>query len=176
MLELYHSGLTTCSKQVRLCLREKGLDYASRYVELWTYENIGADYLALNPDGVVPTLVHDGVPITNSQAINEYLDDIFPDPPLRPADPVQRAKMRAWTSRADEVHQFVITATYSHVLAKSFVELGPEIVETILAHTPVPSRRERWRRLADGGHNPDELPRARDMMAFAAERMDHDLG
>ena len=40
MLELYHSGLTTCSKQVRHCLREKGLPYKSRYVELWRYENL----------------------------------------------------------------------------------------------------------------------------------------
>jgi glutathione S-transferase len=63
MLELYHSGLTTCSKQVRHCLREKGLAYASRYVELWRYENLSPDYLALNPNGVVPTLVHDGTPI-----------------------------------------------------------------------------------------------------------------
>lgn len=40
MLELYHSGLTTCSKQVQHCLREKGVPYISRYVELWRYENL----------------------------------------------------------------------------------------------------------------------------------------
>ena len=40
MLELYHSGLTTCSKQVRHCLREKGLEYKTHYVELWRYENL----------------------------------------------------------------------------------------------------------------------------------------
>src|SRR5262245_57594922 len=48
MLELYHSGLTTCSKQVRHCLREKGLPYRSRYVELWRYENLSPAYLELN--------------------------------------------------------------------------------------------------------------------------------
>ena len=86
MLELYHSGLTTCSKQVRHCLREKGLRYESRYVELWRYENLSPDYLALNPNGVVPTLVHDGVPIINSFCINEYIEDAFPEPALRPAN------------------------------------------------------------------------------------------
>jgi glutathione S-transferase len=65
MLELYHSGLTTCSKQIRLVLREKGLDYESRYIELWNYENLNKDYLKINEIGVVPTLVHDGVPIRN---------------------------------------------------------------------------------------------------------------
>jgi Glutathione S-transferase, N-terminal domain len=68
MLELYHSGLTTCSKQVRHCLREKGLPYVSRYVELWRYENLSPYYLKLNPNGVVPTLVHDGAAIINSFA------------------------------------------------------------------------------------------------------------
>ena len=85
MLELYHSGLTTCSKQVRHCLREKGLKYESKYVELWRYENLSPDYLKLNPNGVVPTLVHDGTPIINSFCINEYIEDAFPEPPLRPA-------------------------------------------------------------------------------------------
>ncbi|MFL6802932.1 MAG: glutathione S-transferase family protein, partial [Xanthobacteraceae bacterium] len=104
MLELYHSGLTTCSKQVRHCLREKGLPYRSRYVELWRYENLSPAYLKLNPNGVVPTLVHDGVPILNSFCINEYIEDVFPDPPLRPADPNERARMRYWAWTADEVH------------------------------------------------------------------------
>jgi glutathione S-transferase len=60
MLVLYHAGLTTCSKQVRFCLREKGLAYESRYVDLLRFENLRPDYLKLNPHGVVPTLVHDG--------------------------------------------------------------------------------------------------------------------
>ena len=101
MLELYHSGLTTCSKQVRHCLREKGLPYKSRYIELWRYENLSPDYLKLNPNGVVPTLVHDGVPIINSFCINEYIEDVFPDPPLRPADPHERARMRYWAREGE---------------------------------------------------------------------------
>ena len=83
MLELYHSGLTTCSKQVRHCLREKGLAYTSRYVELWRYENLSPAYLNLNPNGVVPTLVHDGDAIINSFCINEYIEDAFPEPVVR---------------------------------------------------------------------------------------------
>jgi len=52
-LTLYHSGLTTCSKQVRHCLREKQIPYESRYVELWRYENLSPSYLSINPNGVV---------------------------------------------------------------------------------------------------------------------------
>ena len=85
MLELYHSGLTTCSKQIRLVLREKGLDYESRYIELWNYENLNKEYLKLNEVGVVPTLVHDGIPIRNSFVIAEYIEDVFPEPSLLPS-------------------------------------------------------------------------------------------
>jgi glutathione S-transferase len=87
---------------VRHCLREKGLPYESRYVELWRYENLSPSYLKLNPNGVVPTLVHDGKVIINSACINEYIEDAFPDPPLRPADLLDRARMRRWVWTADD--------------------------------------------------------------------------
>ena len=60
MLELYHAGRTTCSRKARLCLAEKGLDYVSHYMNLGAFENHAPEYLKLNPNGVVPTLVHDG--------------------------------------------------------------------------------------------------------------------
>ena len=116
MLELYHSGLTTCSKQVRHCLREKGLKYESKYVELWRYENLSPDYLKLNPNGVVPTLVHDGTPVINSFCINEYIEDAFPEPPLRPADATERARMRYWAWTADEIHLQLARLTHARLL------------------------------------------------------------
>src|SRR5215831_11636747 len=94
MLELYHAGLSSCSKRSRLCLREKGLAYRSHYLDLYTFEHRRPGYLALNPNGVVPTLVHDGKVVMETTVINEYLDEAFPDAPLRPADPWARARMR----------------------------------------------------------------------------------
>lgn len=172
MLELYHSGLTTCSKQVRHCLADKALDYTSRYIELWRFENLHPDYLRLNPNGLVPTLVHDGVPITNSLVINEYLDDVFPDPPLRPANLRDRARMRLWTWTADEVHPSLTVATYSGLLIPHLARLGDDDVERILAATPVPERRERWRRITHGGYSADEIEAAFARIGFALERMD----
>ena len=102
MLELYHAGLTACSKKVRLCLKEKGLDYVSHYMELGKFAQHNPEYVKLNPNGLVPTLVHDGVPIIESTVINEYLDDVFPEVPLRPKDPVERARARVWGKLADE--------------------------------------------------------------------------
>jgi Glutathione S-transferase, N-terminal domain len=145
MLELYHSGLTTCSKQVRHCLREKGVSHESRYVELWRYENLSPAYLKLNPNGVVPTLVHDGTPIINSFCINEYIDDAFPDPPLRPADLKDRARMRYWAWTADEIHLSLARLTHAHMLQPGVDGLREEDREIMLAATPVPEKRERWR-------------------------------
>src|SRR6185436_5942640 len=141
MLELYHSGLTTCSKQVRHCLHEKGLKYESRYVELWRYENLSPAYLKLNPNGVVPTLVHDGVPVINSFCINEYIEDVFPDPPLRPADPHARAR-----------------------------ELSDADQDFMLEHTPVPDKRERWRILAKEGYTAEQIEEALGNVLFVFGR------
>jgi len=102
MLELYHAGLTTCSKKSRLCLKEKGLAYKSHYMRLDKFEHHDPAYLKLNPNGIVPTLVHDGKVVIESGVINEYLDEVFPETPLRPADPLGRARMRVFCKMADE--------------------------------------------------------------------------
>jgi glutathione S-transferase len=175
MLELYHSGLTTCSKQVRHCLREKGVPYESRYVELWRYENLSPDYLKLNPNGVVPTLVHDGTPIINSLCINEYIEDVFPEPPLRPADPKERARMRYWAWTADEIHLSLARLTHSRMLQAQVKGLSAADQQVMLAHTPVPEKRERWRLLTQGGYSDAQLQAALDNVLFVFSRVQEEL-
>lgn len=103
MLTLYHANHSTCSQKVRLCLAEKGLEFESRLIDLGTNEHLTPDYLAINPNGVVPTLVHDGRIVRDSGVICEYLEEVFPNPPLMPRDPVARAEIRAWIRYLDEV-------------------------------------------------------------------------
>ncbi|NQV57183.1 MAG: glutathione S-transferase family protein [Rhodospirillales bacterium] len=172
MLELYHGGLTTCSKQVRLTLREKNIDYVSRFVDLRSYEHYGSQYLRINPNGLVPTLVHDGTAIINSLAIMEYIDDVFPDPPLRPADPKLRAAMRRWLSTSDITHMSVMTLTYNAFLKPEVEALGESDKQLIMAANPVPERRERIRRIAYGGYSAEEEARAMDMTAFTLGQME----
>src|ERR1700731_1402091 len=102
MLELYHAGLTQASVKVRTTLKEKGLAYKSHYLRLPEGEHLSPEFLAINPDGQVPALVHDGEIITETTVINEYLDDAFPDPPLKPTSPVERAQMRRFGQIVDE--------------------------------------------------------------------------
>lgn len=102
-LELVNNGISTCSQRVRFVLEEKGLPYIDRRVDLVAGEHLSAEYLALNPNGVVPTLLHDGRVIIESSVINEYLNELFPDVSLVPEHPAERAQMRAWVQHLDEV-------------------------------------------------------------------------
>jgi hypothetical protein len=134
---------------VRHCLREKGLPYKSHFVELWRYENLSPAYLKLNPNGVVPTLVHDGVPVINSLCINEYIDDVFPDPPLRPADPHERARARYWAWTADDVHLSAAQLTHVKMLKARLTSCRLRNARSCWK-APGPEIRERWRRLTEG--------------------------
>jgi len=160
MLELYHSGLSTCSKQVRHCLKEKGVPYKSHYIELWRYENLNPEYLKLNPNGVVPTLVHDGVAIINAAAICEYIDDAFDGPSLKPDDPKDRARMRHWIWTGDDVHQAIINLTFTANLTSLVEALSEQDKQEMVRRTPMPDRRARWERISGEGYSENELSAA----------------
>src|SRR5262245_37532146 len=92
MFVLYHSPYSTCSQKVRLVLAEKGIDFTSREISFARDEQRSPEYLKINPNGVVPTLVHDGEPMTDSSCIMEYLDEVAPDPPLSPPSALGRGR------------------------------------------------------------------------------------
>jgi glutathione S-transferase len=96
-LELFHSHISTCSQKVRLCLAEKGItEWVSQPIDLSKKENLTPEYLAINPNGVVPAFRHNGRPVIESTVMCEYLDEVYPDVQLTPADPVDRPWIRAW--------------------------------------------------------------------------------
>lgn len=150
-LTLYHNDMSVCAQKVRLALAEKGLAYEGRHLNLRRGDQLEPDYLALNPNGVVPTLVHDGVPVIESVVINEYLEDAFPQAPLRPADPIGRARMRLWTKQIDG-GIFAATGVVSMSIAFHH-QYTPEAVEEIAAKRP-PAWRRRFELLCKGVDNP----------------------
>lgn len=81
--------------RVRIALNLKGAAVEHRYVHLRKGEQRAGSYLALNPQGLVPSLDVDGVVLTQSLAIIEYLDETHPEPPLLPSDPIARARVRS---------------------------------------------------------------------------------
>jgi len=96
-LKLYTYWRSSAAYRVRIALAVKGLTYESvpRHLLRDGGQHRQADYLATNPQGLIPALEHDGHVVTQSLAICEYLDEVFPQPPLLPADPRGRAAVRA---------------------------------------------------------------------------------
>jgi glutathione S-transferase len=82
MLYLYHGTTSVCAIKVRLTIAEKALPWEGEVLWLQRGDQYRPDYLKLNPNAVVPTLVHDGKVIIESTLIMEYLDENFPDIPL----------------------------------------------------------------------------------------------
>lgn len=103
MIQLFHHPVSTCSQKVRLVLHHKQISWHSRHIELSKGEHLTEEYLRINPNGVVPTIVVNGSPVFDSSAIVEYLDDAYPDRALRPADLIERGNMRSWCRYIDEV-------------------------------------------------------------------------
>ena len=103
-LVLYNAAQSTCSQRVRFVLHEKGLAFTERKLDLFSGDQLRPEYLKINPNGVVPSLVHNGLVITDSAVIIEYLDEVFPEPTaLVPHDAVKRAAMRSFIRYTDEV-------------------------------------------------------------------------
>jgi glutathione S-transferase len=86
-----------------MCLFEKAIPFDGHHVDLFDFDQVAPEYLAVNPNGVVPTLVDDGRAVYESTVINEYLDDRYPDPPLEPGDAFARAEMRMWVQTFQDV-------------------------------------------------------------------------
>ena len=103
--ELYHNALSLCSMKARLCLSELGIAYASHPIDLietGAYENIRRHFLAVNPGGTVPVLVHEGHPVYESHVQIRYAAEHAPAgaPRLTPDDPELRDAMESWIDRS----------------------------------------------------------------------------
>lgn len=111
-LHLYHSNVSNCSMRVCLTLEEKGLPWTSHHLDIRKKEHITEEYFGINPNGLVPTLVHDGKVLIESADIIDYLDLEFPDPPLRPSSDEEIGEMLEWMHRAAGIH---LKAVKTHI-------------------------------------------------------------
>lgn len=112
MITLYSIPPSLYSAKTRLVLRAKGLEWQ----DVSPPGGYGSDeYKQIVPAGTLPAIDHDGFILTESEAINEYLNDISPEPPMLPADPKRRAMARALSRFHDTRLEPALRAIFPHV-------------------------------------------------------------
>ena len=124
MLKLYHNDMSTCSQKARFVLAEKGIEWEGQELDLRRGDQLQPEFLKINPKGLVPVLDHDGIIVSESNIIIEYLNEVYPHPPLLPAEPAGRAKARWWMKKLDdglhlEVAVLSFAIAFRHQLIKA---------------------------------------------------------
>lgn len=175
MIELFHADASTCSQKVRICLAEKNLDYIDRQVDLAKFEHLTPAYLAINPNGVVPALRHDGTVIIESSVMCEYLDEVFPTPALSPPDAAGRAHMRAWLRFIDEVPSMAVRVpTFQRLILPSYQKLSKEEFDALADSMPV--RKTFIMRMGQEGFSDADYQGSIEQLDRSIKRMEQALG
>ena len=168
---LYNAPQSTCSQRVRYALHAKGLDFEEHKLDLFSGDQLKPDYLAINPNGVVPALVHDGLPIIDSAVILEYLEDVFPDQaPMRPQDPGDMAQLRAMMRFIDEVPTPAIRVpSYNLAFLPHFQAMSEEEFQALCDSKPL--RREFLMKMGRTGFPKADMDEALGRLRRGVERM-----
>ena len=169
---LYNAPQSTCSQRVRYALHAKGQSFEEHKLDLFAGDQLRPDYLVINPNGLVPALVHDGAAVIDSAVILEYLEDILPDTaPLRPKDPVGAARMRAMMRFIDEVPTPAIRVpSYNLAFLPHFQSMSAGAFQALADSKPL--RREFLMKMGRTGFPKAEMDEALARLQRGVDRMD----
>ena len=169
---LYNAPQSTCSQRVRFVLNAKGLPFAEEKLDLLAGDQLKPAYLALNPNGVVPTLDHDGNIVTDSSVIIEYLDEVVPErASFTPRDPVKRATMRSLMRFIDEMPAAAVRVpTFNLAFLPRFAAMSE--AEFLAFAESKPLRKEFMLAMGRTGFPQKEMDSALTRLRRSYERMD----
>ena len=171
---LYNAPQSTCSQKVRIALWEKGLEFSEKKLDLFKGDQLTEEYKKLNPNGVVPTLIHDDEVIIDSSVIIEYLDELLTENPLRPATPAGRAHMREWMRFFEEVAAPAVRVpSYNRVFLRHFQKMTEE--EFIAFGESKPLRKDFFLKMGRKGYSDQEMQQAEGRLRMTIERMESQL-
>ncbi|MDB5683074.1 MAG: protein ligF [Sphingomonas bacterium] len=176
-LRYYHAEPVANSLKSMIPLHEKGLSFESIYVDLHKFEQHQPWFVAINPEGQVPVLDHDGTIVTHTTVINEYYEDAFPDaPPLRPADPAGKARMRYWNKFVDEhVMNYVSMHGWHRLVGVIARGVDSGEFEKLVDRIPLHEQREKWK-TARSGFSEADLANATRKVELAVDKVEKQLG
>lgn len=170
-LVLYNAPQSTCSQKVRICLWEKNLPFTEKKLDLFKGDQLTEEYKKLNPNGVVPTLIHDDEIIIDSSVIIEYLDELYPQVSLSPPTPAGRAHMREWLRFFEEVPTPAIRVpSYNRVFLRHFQSMTE--AEFIAFGESKPLRKDFFLKMGRTGYSDVEMRQAESRLRMTFERME----
>ena len=174
-LVLYNAPQSTCSQRVRFVLNAKRLPFEEVKLDLLAGDQLKPDYLELNPNGVVPTLVHDAGVVIDSSVIVEYLDEVFPDPvSFTPEEPAKRAAMRALMRFIDEMPAAAVRVpTFNLAFLPRFAAMSEE--EFVAFAESKPLRKEFMLKMGRKGFPEKDMNEALDRLGRTLVRMESSI-
>lgn len=182
MLELYHWEPNTFSLKPLIALHEKGLEFASRYVDFLNFEQYAlapmktAVEVQNNPEGEGPILVNRGVAMTESFFINIYLDEAFPERPLRPASAEGRWRVLMWGRFVNEVLAPAVSTLGCHkYLAPALKNRNRADVERAIARISVKESRDGWTAALDDSYSGELLDDSRRKIGIGIKKVEDAL-
>src|SRR5689334_19053485 len=172
---LYNSPQSTCSQRVRFVLNAKAQPFQETKLDLLAGDQLKPEYLALNPNGVVPTLDHDGHIVTDSSVIIEYLDEVVPQTAsFTPHDPVKRAAMRSLMRFIDEMPAAAVRVpTFNLAFLPRFAAMSE--AEFVAFAESKPLRKEFMMAMGRTGFPQKEMGNALGRLRRTYERMDSEI-
>ncbi|MET0276951.1 MAG: glutathione S-transferase family protein [Pseudorhodoplanes sp.] len=172
---LYNAPQSTCSQRVRFVLHAKGLSFDEHKLDLFSGDQLKPDYLKINPNGVVPTLLHDGGVVTDSSVIMEYLEEIVPQTGvMMPADPLRRGHMRALMRFIDEMPAPAIRVpSYNLAFLPRLQKMTKEEFAAFAESKPL--RKEFMLAMGQTGFPQKEMDTAMDRLRRTVVRMDAEI-
>lgn len=170
---LYDNNASVAAQKVRLVLAEKGVRWQTVTMELREGAVMSPEYLRLNPNAAVPTLLADGEVLVESTPIMEYLEEVLPVPRLTPAVPLARARMRVWTKRIDEgAHRSTGIVSMSIYIRYAHLQKTPEARAAYFAKMPDADRVKRQTAAIEHGLDNPMLPGALGVFAKLVDDID----
>jgi glutathione S-transferase len=172
--KLYNAPQSTCSQRVRFVLNSKALPFDEVKLNLLAGDQLKPDYLKLNPNGVVPTLDHDGQIVIDSNVIIEYLDEVAPDASFTPEDPAKRAHMRSLMHFIDEMPAAAVRVpTFNLAFLPKFKAMSR--ADFVAMAESKPLRKEFMMTMGQTGFPKPEMDAALARLRRAYERMDAEI-
>jgi len=169
-LKLYHNPISTCSQKVRLILAEKGITYDEHIIEWLKQDHLSDWYLKINPNGVVPAIVHDGNPVIDSSVICEYLDEVYAGPTLTPQTPLGRAEMRAWMRYFEEVPTAAIRVpSFNMQFQEKLAALDPDVFDDMTSKMPL--RKQLYREMGQAGFSDEKFDASIERLQGCVDRV-----